>query len=235
MEFRSLEDLLDLQAVDLEIDRLLYQRQNLPALEQYKVAAAEVAQLDVLITDVTGRIRENDLAVDRAEGELTITEIKLEQEERRLYAGGLSARDAEHLRAEVDMLRRRISQREDEILALIDERELQDAEAADLDGRRSVASTTQGGLENEIATAWKAIDGDIARAEVRKADIIPLIPAELLETYEQLRPIKEGVAIGRLADDQCGGCHLRLTAAEQSQVAKSDPPRCPHCRRLLAP
>jgi len=33
-EFRSLEDLFDLQVVDLEIDRLLYRRQALPELEQ---------------------------------------------------------------------------------------------------------------------------------------------------------------------------------------------------------
>ena len=37
-ELQSLADLLDLQEVDSEIDRLLHRRQSLPELEQYRVA-----------------------------------------------------------------------------------------------------------------------------------------------------------------------------------------------------
>ena len=59
------------------------------------------------------------------------------------------------------------------------------------------------------------------------------IDAELMEAYEELRPIKDGVAIARLGEDICGGCHLRLSEAEKLQASKSDPPRCVHCRRIL--
>ena len=62
---------------------------------------------------------------------------------------------------------------------------------------------------------------------------MPLIPEDLLALYEELRPIKEGVAIGRLVDSICGGCHLRLTAAERLDVTRSEPTRCIHCRRIL--
>ena len=67
----------------------------------------------------------------------------------------------------------------------------------------------------------------------RKVEIIPLIPPDLLGMYDKLRVSKEGVAIGRLIDGVCGGCHLALSAAEQLEVASDDPPRCLHCRRLL--
>jgi predicted nucleic acid-binding Zn-ribbon protein len=43
------------------------------------------------------------------------------------------------------------------------------------------------------------------------------------------------VAVGRLADGICGGCHLRLSAAEQVEVLRDFPPRCMHCRRILVP
>jgi len=82
---------------------------------------------------------------------------------------------------------------------------------------------------------WKEIDAAIAAHDAKKVEIVPLIPADLLALYEELRPSKEGVAVGRLAEGICGGCHLRLSAAEQAQALKEEPPRCYHCRRILVP
>ena len=98
-----------------------------------------------------------------------------------------------------------------------------------------VASLTEkkDGLEAAIAEAWKGIDARLATKEERKAVIVPLIDDDLVELYEDLRKAKGGVGVGRLADGTCGGCHLRITEAEEIDVRKSDPPRCIHCRRIL--
>ena len=86
-----------------------------------------------------------------------------------------------------------------------------------------------------IRDAWKEIDAQIAVKEARKAELVPLVAPDLLALYEELRPGKEGVAVGRLAEGVCGGCHLRLSAAEQAEVLRESPPRCLHCRRILVP
>lgn len=233
-DLKSLEDLLDLQAEDSAIDRLLERRQNLPELDDYKAAHARVSGLESDRDALAARIRESELGVDKAEGELEITETKLAQEERRLYAGGLSARDAEHLRQEVDMLRRRISDREDEVISLMEDREQAEGEASELATQLAEASGEKSRLEGVISEAWKQIDAEMARHEARKAEIAPLIPDELMELYEELRDLKtDGVGAARLAEGVCSGCHLRLSAAEQSQAMKETPPRCIHCRRIL--
>jgi predicted nucleic acid-binding Zn-ribbon protein len=234
-EMRSLEDLLDLQAVDLDIDRLLHRRSTLPDLEAYREAHAAVEALRARVSAVQERLREAQLASDKAEGELEIAEDKLQREEQRLFAGGLSARDAEHLRNEVEMLRRQSSEREDEILALLETREAGEGELAGLEQELAAAVTTEEEIDGRIREAWKEIDDEIAAKESRKAVIVPSIAPELLELYDELRPMKEGVAVGRLAEGVCGGCHLRLSAAEQGQALKADPPRCIHCRRILVP
>ncbi|HSG79717.1 MAG TPA: hypothetical protein VLD62_09065 [Acidimicrobiia bacterium] len=233
-ELKSLEDLLELQGEDSAIDRLLERRQHLPELDDYKAAHARVAALEADRDALADRIRQAELGVDKAEGELEISEIKLTQEERRLYAGGLSARDAEHLRQEVEMLRRRISDREDEVISLMEEREQAEAEAEDVSGRLAPATEERNRLEGIISETWKEIDGEIARHEARKGEIAPIVPDDLMELYEELRDLKtDGVGAARLADGVCGGCHLRLSAAEQSQAMKESPPRCIHCRRIL--
>jgi len=234
-DIRSLEDLLDLQGVDSEIDRLLDRRASMPELDRFRAAHQAVARIDGRIAEAETALKEVDLAEDRAEGEMKMDEEKLAREERRLYAGGLSARDATHLRDEVEMLRKRISEREDEALALIEQRDEHQKTIEVLRSEKESADRDRAALETAISAAWGEIDADVARLEARKAEIVPLIDTELVALYEEIRPTKEGVAAALFVDGVCGGCHLRLSAAEATQALRSSPPRCLHCRRILVP
>jgi len=127
-ELRSLADLLDLQDVDLQIDRLLHDRESLPELAAYRTAAALEASLSDRYETVASQLRETELLLDKTTGELELAQLKLSQEQNRLYAGGLSARDADYLRREVEMLRTQQSKMEDEILELMETRDQREAE-----------------------------------------------------------------------------------------------------------
>jgi hypothetical protein len=231
---RSLEDLLELQTLDSAIDRLLERRTHLPALTAFRAAHRRLEKINADIAAAEAAKRELDLAENRAEGEMKLDEEKVRREEQRLFAGvGLTAKDLTHLRDEVAMLRERISRREDEALVLIEQQQATTATLATLGEQRTAAAAEKAVLEAEIAAAWQVIDQEIAGLEARKRDTVPLVDPDLLALYEELRPIKEGVAAAALTDGTCGGCHLKLSAAEQIQVNRSSPPRCIHCRRIL--
>jgi len=231
---RSLEDLLELQGLDSSIDRLLDRRSHLPQLAAFRLAHQRLERLDAEIAAATAAKRELELAENRAEGEMKLDEAKVQREEQRLFAGvGLTAKDLTHLRDEVTQLRERISRREDEALALIDQQQAATTTLADLEGQRRVAAADKERLEAEIGAEWKVIDAELGRLEARKRDTVPLVDPELVALYEELRPIKEGVAAAALTDGTCGGCHLKLTPAEEIQVRRVHPPRCLHCRRIL--
>ena len=235
-EFQSLVDLLDLQAVDLDIDRFLHLRQSLPELDEFRTAHARSEQISSRLAEISGELKQISLEEDKAEGELELLEQKVHQQEQRLFAGGLSARDTENMRREVESLRTREGTMEDEVLVLLDRKEQLETEVAAIKVDLASAQTEEQRLEAIIGEEWRKLDAEIAKKEVRKLDIVPLIDAELLDLYENLREHKEGVAIGRLMDGGiCGGCHLRLSNAEQNQVLSEDLPRCLHCRRLLVP
>ncbi len=235
-ELKSLADLLDLQAVDSEIDRLIHERESVPALDDYRRAHADLSKLSDELEAETATLRQVELAVDKTSGELDITEGKLAAEQNRLYAGGLSARDADYLRREVEMLERKKSDMEEEVLELMEKREAHAARVEELQAAVAAAEQQKAGHEALITAAWKEIDARLARKEATKADIVPLIPEDLLDTYERLRSQKDdGVAVGRLADGVCGACHLRLTPAEQLEATRRDPPRCIHCNAILVP
>jgi predicted nucleic acid-binding Zn-ribbon protein len=232
-DLTSLADLLDLQEVDLQIDRLLSRRQGLAELDDFKAAHERVERLDAQRTTTAGELREVELELDKTNGELELAEVKSKQEENRLYAGGLSARDADYLRREVEMLRGKVSTMEDRALELMESREKLEAQIADMDTQLVEANADRSRLEGVIATEWAKIDAEIAVRESTKADMVPLVNPELLELYEQLRSDREGAVVGGLEDRICGVCHLTLSAAEEASVRKQDPPRCIHCAAIL--
>ena len=232
-DFQSLADLLDLQEVDLQIDRLLHDRQSLPELEDYRKAHQTAEAAAAALATAEQELRETSLQLDKTEGELEITAGRLDAEQNRLYAGGMSARDADYLRREVEMLDRKQREAEDRVLELMEEREERESSVETLRTQAEEAGAAKNALESVIKEAWKGIDGRLAIKEARKTEIVPLIDEDLLELYESLRQAKEGVAVGALTDNMCGGCHLKLTAAEVLDAKRSDPPRCIHCRRML--
>ena len=233
MELPVLADLLDLQAVDLEIDRLLERRQGLPELALYRSTNASKSEAQATHDSLAAELKSIELDLDKGEGELGILEQKLAESETRLFAGGMSAKETEHKRLEVRSLRAQQEAMEERVLALLDRA---DEQRAEVDTAQSVVDALQAEekqLEAVIAAEWKAIDGEVGRREARKAEIVPLIPEDLLSIYEKLRTTKEGVAVGALEHGQCGGCHLHLSPSEQDEAREMDPPRCVHCRRIL--
>jgi uncharacterized protein len=233
MEMKSYADLLDLQEVDSQIDRLLHDRESLPELALYKTAHEQVAQLTTAEANAAEQLKQTNRSLDRTQGELGLAETKLEREQLRLYSGGMSARDADYLRREVEMLRTNKAKMEDELLRLMEFAE--DQEEATLKAQTELQGLTaeKDRLAAIIKERWKVLDAELARREARKADLLPTIDQDMVALYEELRGLKNGVGVAALEEGVCGGCHLSLTAAEELEAKRSDPPRCIHCRRIL--
>ena len=235
MTEKAFLDLLDLQAVDTEIDRLLHRRETLPELDEFRATHEQLAALSRTVEEQHGALAETVSVIHKAEGELEITEKKRGAEEMRMFAGGMSSKDLSNLQLEVEMLGRRIDTAEEEIIELLDRRQEQEVALEATTAELADVETVSSRLEAAISEQWKEIDRQVAERRHQRAAFPPLIPDDLLELYEDLRPRKEGVGAARLVEGVCGGCHLSLSPAEQHQVLREDPPRCLQCRRILVP
>ncbi|MGH8949067.1 MAG: zinc ribbon domain-containing protein [Acidimicrobiia bacterium] len=233
MEMTSLADLLDVQDLDLQIDRLLARRQSLPELDAYKGAHEREQELIAEIQVAAGELKTLELEFDKSEGELQILEAKLTEHETRLFAGGMSARETEHMRLEVQSLHGQQEALEERVLAMLERLDPARDHVADLEARRDATTQEKAGYEAIIKAEWKQIDAELARKEERKTEALAPVPADLVEMYETLRRSKEGVAIGRFEHGVCGGCHMTLSPTEQVEAFEADIPRCVHCRRIL--
>ncbi|HWB89115.1 MAG TPA: C4-type zinc ribbon domain-containing protein [Acidimicrobiia bacterium] len=233
MELTTLSDLLDLQEIDLQIDRLLDQRQTLPELEAYKATHEQVQALEKDREREAGVLRQLELELDKAEGELQLLEIKLDEHETRLFAGGMSGRETEHLRLEVQSLKGQKDAMESKVLGLLDEVDPARSRVREIESEIARVEGAKSELESSIKAQWKTIDAELSRKEERKQEALGPIPEDLLELYDSLRGIKEGVAIAVYDHGVCGGCHMALSPAEQEEAFSTELPRCVHCRRIL--
>lgn len=232
-QLKSLADLLDLHDIDLQIDRLLEDRNSLPELAEYKAVHSDVQRLDAELEQARSDLRSADLSLDRTNGELEIAAEKAAAEQNRLYAGGLSARDADYLRREVEMLYTKVKGMEDDVLEFMEAREQGEARVEELTRELEERTAEKDRLTGLIQDQWRVIDKELAIKEERKVAAASLVDEYHMGIYDDLREKKTGRVVGRLADGVCGSCHLRLSAAEVARVAKDDPPRCIHCRAIL--
>jgi hypothetical protein len=232
-DLKSLEDLLDLMDLDMQIDKLLDDRGSLAELTSYKAAHADVERLAAAIEEVRTTVKEADRGLHKTNGELEIAAEKAASEQNRLYAGGISARDADYLRREVELLYAKVSKMEDAVLEFMESKELAEAEEQTLSDELATAVEEKERLRASITEQWRVIDKELAVKEERKKDTAGLVDEYLLEIYDDLRSTGKGRVVGRLADDTCGACHLKLSAAEVIRAQKQDPPRCIHCRAIL--
>jgi predicted nucleic acid-binding Zn-ribbon protein len=135
---------------------------------------------------------------------------------------------------EIENLDRRKSDREDELLALLEQREAVEAQATEsearLQGLRVTAETVASSSADELGSIAAELESKTAERAVVAQEIDP----ELRELYEDLRAHKKGVGAAALVDGVCQGCHERVSSVELDHLLHSQGlKRCEHCRRIL--
>ena len=227
--------LLEIQEIDTAIDRLTARMRALEAGEDAAAALAEANEAERMMGEL--RLRLDELSRDqmRFEHEIDSMSQKAAAEERRLYDGSVAnARELDSITHEVDNLKKRRTDREDELLALMEIRE-------ELEGQERAAAERSDALRARVAEVGSVAADELEklRTELRerteaRTTLAEAVDPEFLELYEDLRPQKKGVAAVALIDGVCQGCHEQLSSVYVDRLKRVEgPKRCEHCRRIL--
>src|SRR5437879_1972379 len=217
-----LETMLAVQEHDLAVDRLVHRRETLPERAELAAIESENATLEIRLTEVGGRRDELERRQTRLEEEVAAVERRIAEVDRRLYSGEVSAsRELQAMAAEVDGLKRRRSDLEDQELAVMEEREPVDAEVSELEAQRTVLAERAEQMLAAIAKAEAVIDAEVATERRARAELAGAIPAELAAQYDRLRARLGGIGAARLVNGACTGCHLALAATELDRIRRA--------------
>jgi len=234
-----LETVLAVQEHDLAVDRLLHRRETLPERVELEAIESENATLEIRLTEVGGRRDELERRQTRLEEEVAAVERRIAEVDRRLYSGEVSAsRELQAMAAEVDGLKRRRSDLEDQELAVMEEREPVDAEVSELEAQRTVLAERAEQMLAAIAEAEAVIDAEVATERRARDELAGAIPAELAAQYDRLRARLGGIGAARLVNGACTGCHLALAATELDRIRRAQADTvlfCEQCGRIVVP
>ncbi len=231
----STAHLLDLQRLDLAIDRLRARARALETGSELATALREADEAEARSGELKLQLDALDRDGSKVEHEIDSLSQKAAAEERRMSSGSVAnARELDAIGHEITNLKRRIGDREDELLAIMERRETVETAAKEAEARsgseRDRVAEVRSASDDELGQ----VTADLQAREAERGEAAARIDPDTLELYEDLRRQKKGVGAAALIDNVCQGCHEQLSAVELDKVRHTDDiPRCEYCRRIL--
>lgn len=227
--------LLALQEIDTAIDRLIARREVLESGGELVAARTEADAAERALGELRLQLDVVGRDGSKLEHEIDSLTQKAAAEDKRLYDGSIvNAKELESIQHEVENLKRRRSDREDEMLGLMEVREELERRAAEAqatsDALREQVEMVGGAALEELTTSGAELEAKLSERQA----LVPQIEPDILELYEDLRKQKKGIGAVALVDGVCQGCHEQLSAMELDKVKRVEGVRrCEHCRRIL--
>jgi uncharacterized protein len=227
--------LLELQETDSALDRLAARRKTLESGRELAAVREEADEAERALGEIGLQLDELGRDQMRFEHEIDSMTQKEQAEQTRLYDGSIAnAKELEALQHEVESVRKRRSDREDELLVIMERREELEATSARAaqasEGSRARAEQAARDAEQELAS----IVAELAAQTEARGTLASTIDPELLALYEDLRRQKKGIGAAALIDGVCQGCHEQLSAVQLDRLKRTEGvKRCEHCRRIL--
>ncbi len=224
--------LLDLQEVDLDIDRTETQikalAEQLGESDELKAArqALDQANADVLKLEA----RRKDLHIEAED-----LRRKREREEKKLYGGDVRGpKEIQNLEREVESLRRRINEIDDSELNIM--ADLEEAESRQESAKALLAGVTSAWQDSQAALAKQQAELRTHRASLdgRRQAALQRVDSADLASYEGMRKKLAGRVVARIERGMCSGCRIALGTRELQQARQSTTfVNCSNCGRIL--
>jgi predicted nucleic acid-binding Zn-ribbon protein len=230
------QKLLDLAAEDVALTQLAHRQRTLP--EAVALQAAEETERTLSADVVRAETEVKDLGreVKRLEGDVETVRAREDKDQRLLDSGKVAPKEMTNLQHELESLKRRQSDLEDQELELMERLEV--AEKA--------LATARAGLEKAKADRERAEQlrddalADIAdgtqKHEAARAEVAAGISAPLLTLYDRVRKQTGTSGAAPLRHRACQGCRIELYGNELAAARNADPHevlRCENCSRIL--
>lgn len=227
--------LLDLQALDTQLQQIAHARAGISERREAVDAAAE---LEVTQDRAVAAATEaSDIArlQARADDDVQAVRTRIERDKSLMDSGTVAAKELENLAHEIESLKRRQSELEDTELEIMERLEsAQQAHAAyvtqveELRARLTALQAAIDARESELSTQEQ-------QTQTERAAVAAEIPPDLLALYDKVRAAG-GVGAALLRQKTCQGCRITLPESEITRLRAAEPDsieRCDNCRCIL--
>jgi predicted nucleic acid-binding Zn-ribbon protein len=228
----ELNQLIELQELDLEIQRIHDRLSKIPA-ERDQIESV-FSQYAAEFLDLKSKYDQTLEDRTQLEAELATTQQhhdKFKQDLMRVT----NTKEYETVLREIDATKKHAGALESEILKRMEELDKLEAEVAqkapDVDRKRVEVDESLAALESEQDEAGR----DLARYHERRSLLAQQLPKQLFSTYDRMARSRRGQALAEIRSDGiCSVCRIKVRAKVFSDVRKGDQMiTCENCGRIL--
>lgn len=224
--------LLQLQQLDLEMDRLVAEQQALvSSLQDNSLLKKLSAEQNIAQQQLSNGLQTQK----EAEWSLQGLEQRLQQHEQRLYNGSVTnAKELNTLQQEVQRLREQQARQEETALEMMDATEVL-REVAEQKVRAVQEARTAWEVSNALSVEQREqTKSKIQEVRTKREQLVAAMDRDLVKRYEGMRKIKQGRVVSKVEQNSCQWCRVILTPSELQRVRINiDLQTCSNCGRIL--
>ena len=228
---QKLEQLIKLQEIDHRLLEIKEFMGDLPStVESQKL---ELESLEINNNTKQGRLHLIEKEIRHYERESEDMNSKMKKYKDQLYLVK-SNKEYDSLNHEIDHMKISISESENKLLNLEEEKEsLEEAAKLNVNKITTILETLTIN-QTELKTAIAETKSEKEELEENRGILINKIEPEPLNVYERIRNGRDGVGMVSIIGEACGGCYTQLPPQIVIEIKKStDIITCPSCSILL--
>tara|TARA_Y100000994_G_C15694071_1_gene442668 strand:- start:188 stop:901 length:714 start_codon:yes stop_codon:yes gene_type:complete len=227
----NLKHLIELQKIDSRLLDIADLRGDLPVkveelTDQLAKAKEDFKDNEERINDITASIKKETNTIEDSTS-------KLEKLKDQLYLVK-SNKEYDALNFEIDHLKESISESENVILDLEEEKENIDKKNESYKSDIDDATKDLGEKNTELELAMSKTQKEESDLNKNRIKIVDQIDNKFVSTYNRLRKTKDGLGIVNIMSNACGACYTQLPRQTVIEVKNSiNIISCPNCSTYL--
>lgn len=227
----SIRTLLEMEKIDLQIERLRRDLGYYPA--KIRELQQGIDSQTAAFAATESSLEEYRMERKMQEGELSLEEDRLRKLKGRIMEVKTNA-EYQALMREIEHVKRSNSQKEEEILKLIERFE---GEEKTLAAAKESVAKMQSEIEQlkiEEAQKRSAREAEISTLAAERDQIGAAVPAPLLSKYRSLKQRRSGTVLAAVDHYVCQACNMNLPPQVCNEVLEEKSIyNCPNCYRIL--
>lgn len=227
----SLELLLKLQNIDIEISSIRGRRESLPSrIEALELRMQEARQE---LEDREARLKNARLEIRQSESRVAQLD-EVSNRYKQQLVGVKTNREYSALLTEIEGVKHEKAELEERIIGSMEEAEKLAGEVNESRRVLDEAEKTFAGERDQLSGEMKELDDEIAVHRQKRENLSVRVRRPVLNLYERIMTSRVNHAVVSLRNGSCGGCYAMVPLQKVTDIRKGgEIHTCESCGRIL--
>lgn len=226
-------ELLELQSVDIELNRLTKLIDELPEKQEILAARSKAREISTLRGKAEQLVHQLEAEVKKRQDETALLKERMDAEQKKLMETS-DHRAVQAITREMDGFRRRCDKVDMETLQFMERAEKAKSQVKTIEEHLTKLADVEKAAIARYKKAGSALQTQVRELEKRRTALAGVIDKDLLARYDTTREARGGIGVGKLEGNSCTACRMELPS-ERLRELRNGPivATCPQCRRII--